>query len=515
MAYQVCRRLGEHEKDGEIIMGIDSRVKIIKQYLDRIEGKMIYGPALRPHFNDFGSEAWCGGSKDTLGFSMNDVYFSVIFNGGKKAHWVTDRAKLIKNYKWVKNNVKKVWEHFEIWQKEAEEFNSLVWQRAENNFEPLLKSYELIARKFHYEFGRATLPEAPSMIGEEDINKIKNKYKILSDDLFKLLKEPRLSFLAENNLGLLRIAFVAKKYLAKPQGSLPGKIKKLIQAHQKNYFWIENSYYEHINLPEKYFWDNARKMAKNKSTAQSRKEISDLENYEDLVWEKKTALRKKYKFRKEDSDFLEMFATMVWWQDARKKTCLYMNYAVGTIMELAARKFKVSFVDLHFMIAPEFIEFLKSNGQYDREEIKRRQKLFIALNKNNGERIILSGNKYLPLAKKIIAEDIKIKNNTLKGLAASGGKARGLARVILNPKDARFRAGEILVAGMTRPEYVPLMKKAAAIVTDEGGVTCHAAIISRELGIPCVIGTKIATKVFKDGDLIEVDVEHGIVRKIK
>ena len=65
------------------------------------------------------------------------------------------------------------------------------------------------------------------------------------------------------------------------------------------------------------------------------------------------------------------------------------------------------------------------------------------------------------------------------------------------------------------PEYVPLMKKAAAIVTDEGGITCHAAIVSRELNKPCIIGVKIATKVLKDGDLIEVDAEKGVVKVIK
>ena len=67
---------------------------------------------------------------------------------------------------------------------------------------------------------------------------------------------------------------------------------------------------------------------------------------------------------------------------------------------------------------------------------------------------------------------------------------------------------------MTRPELVPAMKKAAAIVTDEGGLTSHAAIVSRELGIPCVVGTKISTKIFKDGDLVEVNANHGSVRKI-
>ena len=67
---------------------------------------------------------------------------------------------------------------------------------------------------------------------------------------------------------------------------------------------------------------------------------------------------------------------------------------------------------------------------------------------------------------------------------------------------------------MTTPDYVPAMKRAAAIVTDKGGRTCHAAIVSRELKIPCVIGTKIATQVFKTGDIVEVDAERGIVKKI-
>ena len=68
---------------------------------------------------------------------------------------------------------------------------------------------------------------------------------------------------------------------------------------------------------------------------------------------------------------------------------------------------------------------------------------------------------------------------------------------------------------MTQPEFLPAMKKASAIITDEGGLTCHAAIISRELGIPCIIVTKIATKVFKDGDIVEVDATRGIVTMLE
>jgi pyruvate,water dikinase len=85
--------------------------------------------------------------------------------------------------------------------------------------------------------------------------------------------------------------------------------------------------------------------------------------------------------------------------------------------------------------------------------------------------------------------------------------------VIHSPDEIdKVHDGDVLVTEMTTPDYVPAMKRAAAIVTDLGGRTCHAAIVSRELNIPCIIGTKVATKMFKDGDLVEVDAEKGIVR---
>jgi phosphohistidine swiveling domain-containing protein len=85
-------------------------------------------------------------------------------------------------------------------------------------------------------------------------------------------------------------------------------------------------------------------------------------------------------------------------------------------------------------------------------------------------------------------------------------------RVFTYDQVSHFPDGSILVAPMTAPEYLPAMKRACAIVTDEGGITCHAAIVSRELQIPCVIGVKIATRVLQDGDEVEVDAEKGIVR---
>ena len=106
----------------------------------------------------------------------------------------------------------------------------------------------------------------------------------------------------------------------------------------------------------------------------------------------------------------------------------------------------------------------------------------------------------------------------IKGQSASKGNWRGVVKIVIDPEgqEARdFEDGNVLVTSMTRPEFVPLMKKAGAIITNEGGITCHAAIISRELGKPCVIGTKIATKVLKNGDMVEVDADKGIITLIK
>ena len=101
----------------------------------------------------------------------------------------------------------------------------------------------------------------------------------------------------------------------------------------------------------------------------------------------------------------------------------------------------------------------------------------------------------------------------LVGSAAYRGQVKGTIQIIRSEKDfPTFKRGNILVTSMTRPEFVPLMKRASAIITDEGGVTCHAAIVSRELKLPCITGTKNATRVLHDGDVVEVDAEKGIVR---
>jgi pyruvate,water dikinase len=100
----------------------------------------------------------------------------------------------------------------------------------------------------------------------------------------------------------------------------------------------------------------------------------------------------------------------------------------------------------------------------------------------------------------------------VRGLGAAPGRASGAVRLLRSLDEAeKLATGDVLVTHMTSPDWVPLMRKAAAIVTDSGGMTCHAAIVSRELGIPCVVGTGEASKRLRDGELVTVDATHGTV----
>lgn len=115
------------------------------------------------------------------------------------------------------------------------------------------------------------------------------------------------------------------------------------------------------------------------------------------------------------------------------------------------------------------------------------------------------------LEKNIINTDVK----EVKGQVACRGKVKGKVHIIFKKDEIdEVKEGEILVTAMTTPDFLPAMKKASALVTDEGGMACHAAIVAREIGKPCIIGTKIATQTLESGDEVEVDADNGVIKII-
>lgn len=169
----------------------------------------------------------------------------------------------------------------------------------------------------------------------------------------------------------------------------------------------------------------------------------------------------------------------------------------------------------HFITMPEMERISKRVDIHFQDELEERAKrgCFIF---NGTVRAIKEMNSFLKkrniILEKINTSDVK----HFSGSIAYPGLVSGVAKVILGKKDlSKIKEGDILIASMTAPDYISAMKKSAAIVTDEGGITCHAAIVARELKKPCIIGTKIATKVLKDDMILEVDADKGVVKIIK
>ena len=197
--------------------------------------------------------------------------------------------------------------------------------------------------------------------------------------------------------------------------------------------------------------------------------------------------------------------------DLRRKG---LNY-IKPLFEKIGKKFNLNVKETCYLTNAEIKKSLISGKlQIDKKRIRLRIEKYV-LYGSIKQNILIEDEKNVDEIVKRIKEKEK-QVDVIKGQIASTGIAQGKVMVVSNiDKLKNFKQGEILVASMTAPDYVPAMKKSAAIVTDEGGITCHAAIISRELKKPCIIGTKIATKVLKDGDLVEVDANKGIVKILK
>ena len=177
----------------------------------------------------------------------------------------------------------------------------------------------------------------------------------------------------------------------------------------------------------------------------------------------------------------------------------------------------ITYFDIISLTNDEIIDFLCGDITPDLKEVRKRQggKYVFYKNKKGKHQFIYQKNLVSILRDNFIEIEIgQVKE--LTGIITNRGQAQGRVKIINNKKDfSKFKSGDILVAQFTTPDFVSIMKKSAAIITNDGGITCHAAIISRELDIPCIVGTKIATKVLKDGMMVEVDAERGIVKILK
>ncbi len=200
-----------------------------------------------------------------------------------------------------------------------------------------------------------------------------------------------------------------------------------------------------------------------------------------------------------------------WRDELRREQVYYWSFLFTAI----AKKFKIKKDDLGYLTLSEIKEALLKNT-VDLDLIKLRKSNCIIAVANNKVPVVFSKNISKKYTRIMLQASSNLNSQEISGLIAYRGAVKGSVRIIKNISDIKnFRAGEVLVANTTHPDYLPAMQMAIAFVTNEGGIISHAAIVARETKKPCIVGTKNATKILKDGDMVEVDANKGIVKIIK
>ena len=246
-----------------------------------------------------------------------------------------------------------------------------------------------------------------------------------------------------------------------------------------------------------------------KEIEEDRKKISkeEAETIIKNIKQNQKKIQKLFKALKgEKKKLAEIANYLIWYRTVR--ITIFNKGFLNTLpfYKMISKKVKCTLTEVANMSKEEIISILE-----ERPSFKKRNKPVAKIFKDD-KMHFLSKKEIEYYKSKIKKFDMTA---GLKGQIACKGRAKGIAKIIKDKDDLdKVKAGDILITAFTRPEFLPAMKKAGAIVTNMGGITCHAVIVSRELGIPCVVGVENANKIFKDGDLVEVDANGGVVRKL-
>lgn len=403
---------------------------------------------------------------------------------------------------------RKLWESYKKVQKDLKELADKIDNRFDSNrgFDDitlLAVQWSNLLKKA-WEIG--IVPELANFGAPDYLKKKLEKFvpeTHMSNVLEILLAPEGLSFHQESEKDLFMLAV---RTGGKPTG-------EDLRKYAGKWNWVENSYYETKNLPPDYFLMKMQSLKAN----EAKTKLSEINGYLQSVRGRKKEIAAKFGLGKEIKELSKILAYSIWWQDSRKGLAWWAAPTIDKLSKMAEKALNIPLDDILMYTSEEWANLFKNRVKLDKDVISERNKLTVfdctidGVHKYYGKEAMKIKNYF--------SEDDSIENSfsgELKGIAVSKGITKGKVRILLSSRNLdKMKKGDVLVAPMTSPDYILAMRRASAIITDVGGLMSHAAIVSRELGIPCVVGTKIATKVLKDGDLVEVDAENGVVTIIK
>ena len=290
-------------------------------------------------------------------------------------------------------------------------------------------------------------------------------------------------------------------------------LKALLSNHIVKYEWINSEYTGQKWCTNRWLEEISKSLYDNPL-----KKIERVKKEEKLKNLAKQKLIKKLKFSKSSLqiiDALNCFSTIRDWSKGYFVRAL-LDYRF--LLNEISNRLKIKYEDLLYFNIDE-VRYIFKQNKFDQKELKTRKKNNAGLLMINAKKKIYTNQRVIKklkntnAVKEVLSKKNKIKK--FKGEIGYPGIVKGKIKIVLQSKDIKkIKNGDILVTYMTTMEFTPIFKKISALITDEGGISSHAAIISREFKIPCIVGTKVATKILKNGDMVKVDANNGIITKM-
>lgn len=323
----------------------------------------------------------------------------------------------------------------------------------------------------------------------DQINEIKNYYLTIRKPLAYRKEEKNLLWIT---------SLIKDKYNLDDLNAdnLPSEILREIQNHRRRFTFMSCSDLDTEPGELEYFLNK----------------LKELEKARKLSHPLKISEKTLRSLSKEDKLWLENINKHIYLdnytQDIYQQIKFYFQ-------SLVSNNFNVPFRNISFYTIAELAKLIAEGKKLSDKEIEVRRKYRVMV-QINGEIDCFYGEKNYLRALSLLEDRKEVKTSIIKGTIACLGYARGVVKIVKGTNDIdKVEKGDILVSGTTRPDLMSAIRRCSAIVADSGGVTSHAAIVARELNIPCIVGCGIATKILKDGMQIEVDADQGIIKIIR
>jgi len=498
-----------------------------------------FGPRpipLLPH--SVGTLAYIYGTRRLMGYPLKNRL--IIFDRGSSTayEWSGDIEKINKILlRRANNNPKIIWQISRRYGKViklSKKFTSRVREKnlKEMSDLELLKIIRTYLQKFYqcnYGPMARRIDETITPLVTDYLKTIARNREEVADYTRILLISPVETIIAKEQQEFLKLALSAltnkaiqdikfpdrsTKEIVKIILELP-KLYKLLKRHHRLFCWMTVYWSMDEPLTERYFLNNLAKILKYKTRVDIKKELREISQRPLTLKNKRLTLLNKLNLAKKIKNLANIVNEFSKIKSIHPDDLAYTQYNLLGFYQEIAKRADLSFQELKYLSIEEIMKFLQNKKLPSLRIIKSRQNYCVLLARK-GKIKVFHGEQAKQIVRFEVGLEIFEHKKELHGFPASKGFTRGKVIVVTKISDLnKMQDGYILVAAQTNPNYLPAMKQAAAIITDEGGITSHAAIVSRELGIPSVIGTKIATKVLRDGDMVEVDAEQGMVRILK